>query len=307
MNRDGWGGLRSFSMGSVSLRRPGSTGRTSRLADHLDRRPGRWRSTARPAALRDHHQPVADLEQLVELLADHQQRAAGRAAFQQPRRGSAPPRPRPRPRSAARRSAARARRRSRGPTMNFCRLPPDSELVAAASGPPALTLKRGSGLGQRRHLGAADPAAAVDRAGAREQRVCGKRQRRHRAAAEAFLGHEVQALLAPPARRIVGDVLAEEPDRAGRRAQVLAESAAISSCWPLPETPAMPTISPARTSKPMSDKAVAKGSAWAPGPDRQHRAAAQPGLDVLQLRAARRRSSGATGWRWSPASGRPRR
>ena len=27
------------------------------------------------------------------------------------------------------------------------------------------------------------------------------------------------------------------------------DSAAISSCWPLPETPAMPTISPARTSK----------------------------------------------------------
>ena len=68
----------------------------------------------RHPALRDDDQPVADLEQLVELLADHQQRAAGVAQLRAARRGSAPPRRRRRPRSAARRSAASGRRRSRG-------------------------------------------------------------------------------------------------------------------------------------------------------------------------------------------------
>jgi hypothetical protein len=42
----------------------------------------RWRHWATPA-LRDHDEPVADLEQLVELLADHQQRAARVAQLEQ--------------------------------------------------------------------------------------------------------------------------------------------------------------------------------------------------------------------------------
>ena len=37
------------------------------------------------------------------------------------------------------------------------------------------------------------------------------------------------------------------------------DSAASNSCWPLPDTPAMPTISPARTSKLMSVNCVANG------------------------------------------------
>ena len=41
------------------------------------------------------------------------------------------------------------------------------------------------------------------------------------------------------------------------------EIAAISSCWPLPETPAMPTTSPARTSNEMSSSAVPNGSSLA--------------------------------------------
>ena len=39
------------------------------------------------------------------------------------------------------------------------------------------------------------------------------------------------------------------------------ESAAISSCWPLPDTPAMPTISPALTCSASRDSVVPKGSA----------------------------------------------
>ena len=41
------------------------------------------------------------------------------------------------------------------------------------------------------------------------------------------------------------------------------EIARSSSCWPLPDTPAMPTISPARTSSSMSLRSTPKGSALA--------------------------------------------
>ena len=95
----------------------------------------------RQPALRDHGEPVADLEQLVELLGDDQHRAAARRAGRSAPGGSAPRRRRRRPRSAARRSAPSAAGAISRPTMNFCRLPPD-RLRAAASGPPALTLKR---------------------------------------------------------------------------------------------------------------------------------------------------------------------
>ena len=47
-----------------------------------------------------------------------------------------------------------------------------------------------------------------------------------------------------------GDVGAEQLDAARRGARASSpDSAASSSCWPLPETPAMPTISPACTSR----------------------------------------------------------
>ena len=108
------------------------------------------------------------------------------------------------------------------PTMNFCRLPPESDL-AAAPGPPALTLKRlirsTASAAARRQCGS---SRRCDRAGARQQRVLRERQRRHGAAAQALLGHEVQAGVAPLARRLARDVLAEQRDRAPGRTRVLA-------------------------------------------------------------------------------------
>ena len=89
------------------------------------------------------------------------------------------------------------------PTMNFCRLPPD-RLLAAAPGPPALTLKRSisaaASASHRRRV-QIQPRAA-DALGAREQRVLRQRQRGHRAAAEPLLGHEVQARACAGARRV---------------------------------------------------------------------------------------------------------
>src|SRR5690242_18657749 len=52
------------------------------LADPLDRRVAR-RDARRDAAARDDEQPIADLEQLVELLADDEHRAAGVAQREQ--------------------------------------------------------------------------------------------------------------------------------------------------------------------------------------------------------------------------------
>ena len=136
------------------------------------------------------------------------------------------------------------------PTMNFCRLPPD-RLLAAEPGPAGLDVEAADQrLGERGDVADADPAAGADGAGAREQRVLRQRERRHGAAAEALLGHEVQALAAAPARGAARAMSRSNRriDPAGARVSS-PESAAISSCWPLPETPAMPTISPARTSK----------------------------------------------------------
>ena len=53
------------------------------FADHARSSRLRGRHAGRHAALRDHDQPVADLEQLVELLADDQQRAARVAQLEQ--------------------------------------------------------------------------------------------------------------------------------------------------------------------------------------------------------------------------------
>src|SRR6187401_3251308 len=68
ISRDGCGRTSSFSMVDLLL------GAVPQAA-HLDRRLGR-RHARRDAALRDDDESVADLEQLVELLADDQQRAA---------------------------------------------------------------------------------------------------------------------------------------------------------------------------------------------------------------------------------------
>ncbi len=127
------------------------------------------------------------------------------------------------------------------PTMNFCRLPPERLLAAEPGAAGADEEAPDQRLGEGVDVADAQPPAAADGAGAREQRVLRQRERRHRAAAEPLLGHEVQAAAAAAARRVAGDVLVEQADRAPGARTSSPESARSSSCWPLPETPAMPT------------------------------------------------------------------
>ena len=183
--------------------------------------------------------------------------------------------------------------------MNFCRLPPD-RLCAAASGPAGLDVEAPD---QRCGERAATSPMRIQpprptALGARQQRVLRQRQRRHRAAAEPLLGHEVQAQLRAAARgRGARDVACRTAGSQPAGARVSSpDSAAISSCWPLPETPAMPTISPARTSK----RDVVAGrrrtgprcGSVRPSHREHHRAGLA--LRGAAAAAARRRSSGAT-------------
>ncbi len=137
------------------------------------------------------------------------------------------------------------------PTMNFCRLPPD-RLLAAAPGPPHLTwyFAISASASARTWRVRTQPAAltarvrvskvfaASDSVGTapRPRRSSGTKcrpARRRRPGGWSPIG-------LPNSRMASGAARGSSP-----------ESAAISSCCPLPETPAMPTISPARTSKRM--------------------------------------------------------
>ena len=82
-----------------------------------------------------------------------------------------------------------------------------------------------------------------------ERQVLGQREVEHEAAALAVLGDVAETRRrAPRARRALVTSLPPTEDSAalGLRRPVIAS---ISSVWPLPSTPAIPTISPARTSK----------------------------------------------------------
>ena len=108
--------------------------------------------------------------------------------------------------------------------MNFCRLPPDRLLRRRARAAGLDVEARDQLLRPAACTSAgADPARALPPCSVRVSSVfCAERQRGHRAAAQALLGHEVQALLAALARRVARDVLAEQRDRAPGRARVLA-------------------------------------------------------------------------------------
>ena len=147
------------------------------------------------------------------------------------------------------------------PTMYFCRLPPD-RLRAAACGPAALTPNVANRLASRNAHDARaphEPVAHHALAMRGEQRIVGERHLGHGAAAEALLGHEREAERAPlrgiqrPDRHAAGCVIV--PASCSGRSP---DSAASSSCWPLPETPAMPTISPARTREVDSRRATCR-------------------------------------------------
>ena len=151
------------------------------------------RFALRQAALRDHRQPVADLEQLVELLGDHQHRDAGVAQVEQRladlRRGADV-------------DAPGRLRRDQHPRM-LPDLAADDELLQVAAGQAARGRLRAAGLdpvlGDRRlrevaHGAETHEAVAREPLPARgQERVLGQRHLGHRAAAQPLLGHEAEA------------------------------------------------------------------------------------------------------------------
>ena len=253
-----------------SRRRRRTARRVDRTSAHQQRRVARHRSRARRSAATAgparSRQPVADLEQLVELLAARRaprsRRRAGRAA-------------RRRICAAAPTSTPQVGCETISSFGCGVDLAADDELLQVAArqalapprpGPPALTLKRWiSRVGEAR---ARRGSTAPPQRSCRSVRVSsvfwasdmvGTAPR-----PSALLGHEVQApARAARARRARGRCRrSNRRSRRPWRAGSSPESAAISSCWPLPETPAMPTISPARTSKSMRRARCRTGRGW---------------------------------------------
>ena len=111
----------------------------------------------------------------------------------------------------------------------------------------------------------ADQALAGRVAG--EDDVLGQAEARHGAMAEPLLRHEggTQPAARVDAAAAAVDAVDADRRRRGRRG-VSPDSASNSSSWPLPATPAMPTISPPRTSSDTSSSATAKGCGF--GSDR---------------------------------------
>ena len=98
--------------------------------------------------------------------------------------------------------------------------------------------------------------AAAERRHARDSRastVLGRRERRHHALAQAVLRHMREAEIAHLGRvagmRRASIVAAAAPSSVPLVGGRMPDSTSSSSLWPLPETPAMPTISPARSSR----------------------------------------------------------
>jgi len=170
--------------------------------------------------------------------------------------------------------------------MYFCKLPPD-RLRASACGPPAFTWKRAMmaaarcamTLWRRKpwrmvagvcKLNNTLSASAMSGTAPRPSRSSGtkpKPRARRRPGGKRPAGVPFSTMLAAAARM-------SSPDRA-----------ASNSCWPLPDTPAMPTISPARTSKLISVNCMAKG--WLFGrSSRRTLSMAAPGVRAARVTAA---------------------
>ena len=172
--------------------------------------------------------------------------------------------------------------------MNFCRLPPD-RLARRGVGPAALHVERGDRRARRTRAPRRvrmKPRCTMPCAMRGQQRVLGERHLGHGAAAEPLLGHEGEAERAALRRRRAGPPALphERAPRRRRRAVRSPDSAASSSFWPLPETPAMPTISPARTVR----RIVARATCRTDRPARS---------DERVARRARRRPACASRWR----------
>jgi hypothetical protein len=172
-------------------RPPGPTGRTSirRSARPWLRAPARWRD----APARDDEQAVADLEQFLEFLADHQQGTARVAQGQQF--------------GSDLRCCANVDTPGRLADDQHLGaggdLAADDELLQVAArqahrrgvGAAGLDLEaRDQLVGHAPHLRVRNPAAAPRYGlGARQQRVLGQGERRYGPAAQSFIGYEVQA------------------------------------------------------------------------------------------------------------------
>ena len=209
------------------------------------------RDRLRQPAFGDHRDAVAEREDLVQVLRDHDHRRAivgqidqrlvdrgRRAGIDAPGRLRRPP---------ARFGLCFTSR----PTMNFCRLPPDSERASAA-GPVVRTSKL---LITSPAKPAVLPAlirplrdsACAHIAG--QKGVLAQRHVAHRAVAVAFLRHEAAAERAPLARPEPAGRNAVDRDRIRPRRQHLAGQGRHQLACPLPAMPPMPRISPPLTAK----------------------------------------------------------
>ncbi len=86
-----------------------------------------------------------------------------------------------------------------------------------------------------------------------EQRIVCERHAAHSRVTQSLLGNVSQTERATLRRIQPTHRLIEESNRIGLDEQ-LAGKAAINVCWPLPAMPAMPTISPLRTSNDTSSR-----------------------------------------------------
>ena len=211
------------------------------------------RALAGDAAVEHHEDAVGERHDLVELDRDEQDRVAGVAQRDEPAvdeldRADV---------DAARRLAdqqhlrVRARSRARARSSAGCRRRTSTSCSARRARAHVVVLHL------RRACRRSTAAAVEQRARpvarlvvVAEDGALAGREGRHEAHALAVLRHVQQAEPAQrvrdraPARRAA---LPVEADRARRRRPRMPASASSSSHWPLPATPAMPTISPART------------------------------------------------------------
>jgi len=189
--------------------------------------------------------------------------------------------------------------------MNFCRLPPESER-ATARGPPALTLKRAMMPAAccsscRTPNPAAGPARVTNASCRVSSRLCARPSVGTAPRPSRSSGTKCKPSLTPGTGMQGAGIGAGNPDAARRARTSSPDRAYSSSFWPLPDTPAMPTTSPAlHLQGHMPCRSTPNWSALRQiqALHLQHRRA---GLLPAGARAAaaRRRSSGATARHWS--------
>jgi hypothetical protein len=141
----------------------------------------------------------------------------------------------------------------------FCWLPPESRPMrrsgfgrAHVEGLEQVARSGGDGLEVEQAPAVLHPVLVA------EYGVLHHREILDHAVAQAVFGHVADAQLAEGGRQAVGVVRPAKGSALPRKSTLpevgrrMPDRISISSLWPLPDTPAMATISPARSSKPMS-------------------------------------------------------